>query len=320
MKGYHCCCVARTHEQQACGGGDAIPVGPYPYAEKTYKCLEMDPTDKRIDVAYPAGTGAENKSFPLIVFMHGLGNTGLSTYGTMMHLFASWGYVVAAPRACKYGCFAGRCRSKLRDPPCFAQYYKEAYKAIDFMKTVVELPINRTAGVGIAGHSMGGQAAMFASAYDQSEKYDIRAAVLQHPFSHDFPAISTVPFLVFTGDPDPIATPKSAHKIFDAPGAYTTRGLVESAIAEHGEPSTHYRPQIGLYTTAWFKVFLERTPSFHGMDFQQLIFGNDSNSLCHGGDGPLTNCTLIHAGEAIVKRAEGNRKSLSYPYDREMIV
>ena len=58
MKGYHCCCVARTREQQACGGGDVIPMGPYPYAEKTYSSLKMHPTDRRIDVAYPADTGA----------------------------------------------------------------------------------------------------------------------------------------------------------------------------------------------------------------------------------------------------------------------
>jgi dienelactone hydrolase len=295
-------------------------MGPYPYAEKTYRSLKMHPTDRRIDVAYPADTGAENRRFPLIVFMHGLGNDGFATYGTMMHLFASWGYVVAAPRACKFGCLAGpRCQSKFGDPPCFADYYKEVYKAIDFLKTVVELPINHTAGVGIAGHSMGGQAALFAAAHAGSKKYDIRAAVLQHPYTHDFPAIGTIPLLVFTGDHDPVATPKSAHQIFDAPGADAMRGLVESAFADHGEPSTYYRPQIGLYTTAWFKIFLERTPSFYGVDFQQLLIGEGSNSLCDGGDGLLTNCTLAYSGGSIVKHAEDHHKSLS-SHDREMIV
>ncbi len=39
--------------------------------------------------------------------------------------------------------------------------------------------INWTAGVGIAGHSMGGQATLFSSAYNASA-YGIKAAVMHH--------------------------------------------------------------------------------------------------------------------------------------------
>jgi dienelactone hydrolase len=271
-------------------------MGPYSFAQQTFEYREMDWTDRRIEVVHPTGTG--NQTFPLVIFMHGYGNDGIATYGAQMHLLASWGYVVAAPRTCKNGCFTlPNCRNEAGDPLCFGDYYKEAFKVIDWVKLGQSLPINETKGIALAGHSMGGQAVLFASAWNKD--YDIRAAVMQHPYSHKYPAIASVPFLVFTGDGDTTAVPEWAHKIFNADGASPTRGIVEHATADHQEPAIHYRPEMGLYTLAWFKVHFEKTPSFNGTDFYQLLYGIDENSLCHGGDGNLTNCTLVTDGKVV---------------------
>merc|ERR1711964_693281 len=90
---------------------------------------------------------------------------------------ASYGYVVAAPTSCQYGCLDD-CKSEPSDPPCWGTWYKEQLKMIDWAQTqATTLPINASAGVGIAGHSMGGQATLFSAAYNGSDPR-IKAAVM----------------------------------------------------------------------------------------------------------------------------------------------
>lgn len=66
--------------------------------------------------------------------------------------------------------------------------------------------MNWGGGVGVIGHSMGGQASLFSSSYNAST-YNIKAAVMLHAFTHTYPA-PKVPFIVFTGDKDTTAPAK----------------------------------------------------------------------------------------------------------------
>lgn len=54
-------------------------------------------------------------------------------------------------------------------------------------------------GVGIAGHSMGGQSTVFASSLGNASGSNITAAVMHHAYTHAYPA-PQVPFLAFTGE------------------------------------------------------------------------------------------------------------------------
>ena len=144
---------------------------------------------------------------------------------------------------------------------------------------------------------MGGQATLFSAAYNSSS-HNIKAAALHHAFTHDFPAIPTIPHLVFTGTDDTTAPPYMANSIFNAAGAFRRRGLVNKAGAKHDEPGgadggAAYNPKLPLFTVAWFKIYVDETPVWRGTDFGHMIYGTGADSVCGGGDGAMGNCTIL---------------------------
>lgn len=273
--------------------GDSRTTGPYATQTATFTYTELDKTNQGIDVVYPVPTSGQQQVFPLIAYAHGFDDTGEKNYHNLFHDMASWGYVVAVALSCKFGC-THDCVNLKFDPPCFGHYYHEQLKVIDWSHTdaASKLPINHTYGVGVAGHSMGGQATLFSSAYNWSS-HDIRASAMHHAFTHTFPAIADIPFIAFTGTLDLTAPPSMAEGIFNTDGAFSARGLVNKKGADHHEPTTHYNPQLALFTAAWFKIHLDKTPQSLGMDFDALIYGKDANSLCGGGDGGMKECTML---------------------------
>lgn len=269
-----------------------VPAGPYAVKTATFSDPRFDWSNTHIDVVYPDATG--NQTFPLISYAHGYSNTAYGDYHSLFNELASWGYVVVAPKTCRYGCLTPwNCKNLKDDPLCYGLYYKMQLDAIDWAKEgSAKLPIDFAAGVGIAGHSMGGQATLY-SAATATGSHDIRAAVLHHAYTHSFPAIQKVPFLAFTGTNDTTAPPQMAFDIFDTAGASAERGLVNKIGADHQEPAANYNPKIAWFTVAWFKVHLDQTPVSNGVDFKALLYGKGSESLCHGGDGAMANCTLL---------------------------
>ena len=71
-------------------------------------------------------------------------------------------------------------REPARNPPGIGDYYKQQLLSIEWSRgsaaAAAGLPINVSAGVGVAGHSMGGQATIFSAAYNGSS-HRIQAAV-----------------------------------------------------------------------------------------------------------------------------------------------
>ena len=70
--------------------------------------------------------------------------------------------------------------------------------------------------------------------------------------------------------------------------------------AQHDEPGgsdggAAYNPKLALYTVAWFKLFVDETPVWHGHDFRGMVFGGGAGSLCGGGDGAMGACTILPA-------------------------
>eukprot|EP00940_MAST-03C_sp_MAST-3C-sp2_P002944 g2944.t1 len=211
---------------------------------------------------------------------------------------ASFGFIVVAPRACNTGCKDDRLSLK-NDPANFGNFYKQHFVNIEWVRNMTKTDdiifstVDLTHGVGIAGHSMGGQGTVFASSYDNASTYDIRSAVMHHAYTHEYPA-PKVPFLAFTGVEDMTAPPKMAEAFFGAEGAAQPRGLVNRKWTTHHEPDIlGYNKLLPQFTAAWFKITLQHISNENGIDYESMIFGNASTSLCGGGDGSMAECTLV---------------------------
>ena len=276
--------------------GLVLASGPFDTSSTTFNVNTLDRTNQHVDVVYPK-EASNRKEFPLIVYAHGFTDSGYATYTQLFEDMASWGYVIAAPLSCRDGCF--NCKSLPGDPPCFGRYYEELFKTVEWARSMRTLPINRSSGVALAGHSMGGQATLLASADANVTSFNIKASAMHHAFTHTYPSISEVPFLAFTGTRDQTAPPSMSEEFFNA-SKVLSRGIVNKIGANHEEPSSSYRPEsyrpeIALYTVAWFKLYLDGTPKAEGVDWNELIHGSGPASICGGGDGAMEECQIFEA-------------------------
>ena len=290
--------------------------GAYMTAHTTYHASTLDPSDQAVDVFYPETQArgarrrgmrrADEDGFPLISYAHGFsggGNIDIFAYFPLLHELASWGYIVAATRACNVGCKAAP-RDLPFDPPGFGTYYQQQLRVIAFAREqhaqhdAVFAGVNFSCGVGVAGHSMGGQASLFSSSYGNASAADVRSAVIHHAFTHLFPS-PQVPFLAFTGEADAVAAASMTEAFFAAAGGPygcdgCARGLVDVKSAGHLHPLTDF-VRVAFFTAAWFKLFLDCRTQDLGVDWDDAVFGNSSGSLCTGGGGDMTRCVL-HRG------------------------
>ena len=273
-----------------------------------------NPNEDKVSVWYPTGVISksnepleETTKFKFISYAHGMFGGGIVDvpgYNDLLSAMASFGYIIAATHQCDVGCFDD-CVSLPGDPECFGNYYMKQLAVIDWAKSCSSYNdtcsepfshVDFSEGVGIAGHSMGGQATLFSSSYDNATNYDIRAAVLHHAYSHSFPA-PTVPFLDFTGEEDTVAPANTMGlPIYQAAaGTGVTRGYVDKTYAGHHEPDITSLDRNGIdllaqFSAAWFKLYLDKTPIAYGIDFNDMIYGESSQSVCSGGDGSVTAC------------------------------
>lgn len=280
-----------------------VAKGPYSVKSARYRDVQgMDTTGQAIDVWYPIGVVGQ--TFPLIAFAHGFidGNKHLANhYVNHLTELAAFGYIIAASEACDWGCSD---RATLPDDAWgFEHYYKQQLKVIDWANEVAasDDPIMSTMdlhiGVGIAGHSMGGQSTLF-SAGPNATSYGIKAAVMQHAYTHTFPA-PTVPFLAFTGTIDDIATPNMTIAYYNAEGAHPIKGIRNKVGMGHLEPSEsdEFNPAFASLTAAWFKLYLDETPQKDGIDYHKLIF----SQMCDGEyDGAMEQCEVHGSASSLV--------------------
>jgi predicted alpha/beta hydrolase len=190
------------------------------------------------------------------------------------------------------------------DPICFGSYYEQQLLTIDWAReearagNEVFKDLNPDAPAGVAGHSMGGQSALFASSYANATEHNIAAAVYHHAYTHEYPGPS-VPFLAFTGQLDYVALPRQTqYSFFDAGDANPVKGLSDRVEADHFEPEddfmpwSSYNPLVPQYTAAWFKLHLENKRSEFGLDFHEWIYGEGAGSICGGDDGEMKKCDM----------------------------
>jgi dienelactone hydrolase len=192
-------------------------IGPYETARITLPCDALDGTDPEVMITYPTPT-TEGETFPLIAYAHGAAGGGffINGYDDFFHQLSSYGFVVAAHKSCAMGmqikiftgiptlifviigCFKPggqnkwtECANdvKIVSSDGWAPYFGETLKTIDWTRNssategsdpVFQL-IDFSNGVGVAGHSMGGQSSTLAANTACTKQFDIRAVALHHP-------------------------------------------------------------------------------------------------------------------------------------------
>ena len=207
-----------------------------------------DASDQDIHVTAPvaASQGAAPQQFPLVAYAHGFlggGELDIHGYDELFHQISSFGFVVAAHASCNSGCKRPggaspwtRCAGlpELSPPFGWGSYYSETLKTIEFARNYSRAPpfslVNFSLGVGVAGHSMGGQSTAVAAGAACTRQWDIRAAVIHHPASgvngatgRNVGANITVPTASFTSSGDTVCAAELARDIYAAMPPTTPR-------------------------------------------------------------------------------------------------
>jgi dienelactone hydrolase len=256
--------------------------GPYEVTKRSYRVTKLHWSNRRADVVFPSQLLSEDNTdtFPFLVFAHGFLGGNLFTYRKYKALLdglASFGFIVAAPRSCNFGC------------PGFGRwntYYEEQLKLIEWADEMrlegheVLQFIDREAGFGVLGHSTGGVATL--DALEFADQYDITAGVLLHPAPTDtFPPTDTdtppdltVPTAIFTGTTDGCCGAATSKPIFDAIVSAPAKAYANMIDAGHAEPNNS-NTRWPRYIAEWFKVHLNRDESY-----RDFVFGNGTTSLC----------------------------------------
>jgi hypothetical protein len=217
-----------------------------PYKSKvsffTFPRGEGSDAPAKMHVYYPADAQA-HETFPLVSYAHGLlgGSIDLLGYYELFKDIASFGFILVAPDTCNLGCSDATdhpytdCNPVVEgssDPLPYRSFFGEQLKAIEWTRNMskngTEVPFSKVdwdAGVGIAGHSMGGQATTWAAHDDCAARWNIKAAVLHHAFEANVNGgngsqnaglnITKTPLAAFTSRPEPCCE-GSTKAVFEA--------------------------------------------------------------------------------------------------------
>jgi len=158
----------------------ALPpsIGPYQVNSTSYKVPALDSTDPSIWLIYPICNKTDpNMSqpckFPFISYLHGLagGDIDLLGYALFFEQIASYGFILAAPDSCDFGCSSPTKGAPFTDcaglpplgpDPTWNAWYGEGLKTIEWARNMTNggssdpifTQINWQIGVGFSGHSM----------------------------------------------------------------------------------------------------------------------------------------------------------------------
>lgn len=270
--------------------------GLYATSSKVYTVSTLDASSQKLHVYWPSNAAA-GESFPLVSYLHGLAGGGVDiiAYGKLFGDIASYGFVVAAPAGCGEGC-KDKVNAPYTDcaglpdvaPNGWSSFYGEQLKTIEWAQNqsksdAVFGAVDWQAGVGIAGHSMGGQATTIASAAACAKKWNIKAAALHHPANGATPAGNvgvgaSVPLAAFTSDGDSI-WPETHDIYYNA--TVVPRVYRDQVGFSHLEPLNvlgSYNPWLATLTAAWFKVYLNGDKGqWHSMIYDKT----SATSLCN---------------------------------------
>ena len=93
----------------------------------------------------------------------------------------------------------------------------------------------------------------------------------------------------------PLFFPQNSEDIADLLKTNPMTSYVSQDSGHHAPDTLGYDPLLPQFTAAWFKLYLDRTPEWEGIDFRSMIVGNDEKrSICKGGFGVMVEkmCTF----------------------------
>jgi len=271
----------------------------------TYKTKHVTVTDAGLEqlsgiatrdyvITYPEG-GSDEK-FPLVVYAHGAagGRIDMVAYQTHFNDMAAYGFVVIAPKSCFMGCSppknssseveaAGACLP-WTDGPQWTSFVHENTRAISYAQknTAADWAaiIDWKSGLGVAGHSMGGEVVAQMGSSTFAQKYNVKGVVCEHcQMCVKTGDIIETPALFMTGTGDFEVVPAQVKSAYTAD---TTKG--KSYRNDKGRGHTEmlnllvpYNSAVASHAAAFFKVHINGDKG----TFYNQVYGNGTDSFCN---------------------------------------
>lgn len=271
--------------------------GKYKPARKFYKVPKINGDGGEMHVYYPSDA-SQGEKFPLISYAHGVLGGGIDLFG-YTHLFnqlASFGFIVVAPDSCNDGCKDQEkhpwadCNpdSKWAVIPGFRTWFGEQLRAIEWAQnqtkagdSIFEM-LDMNSGVGVAGHSMGGQATAYSAHENCTSKWNIKAAAVHHGVTAVTNHNIGVPLAGFGGVLDEWISDMTKEMFEQSPVYPKLWRDIRGLSSTHLEPLLEaplLNPLLGTYTAAWLKIHLRQDPDkyWHGLIFDE----SNADYLCN---------------------------------------
>jgi dienelactone hydrolase len=243
-------------------------------------------------ITYPKQSTDEK--FPLIVFAHGAagGRIDMLAYQKHFNDLAAYGYVVIAPKSCFMGCsppgsnasnlgVAGSCLP-WTDGPQWTSFVHENTRAIKYAKASSEdwsTIIDWDAGLGVAGHSMGGEVVSQMGSAEFKDEYNVKAVVCEHcqMCEVDGTVIET-PAMFMTGTGDYEVQPRQVKGAYneDPTAPKVFRNDKGRGHTEMLNLLVQYNSAVASHAAAFFKTHINGDQG----DFYAQIYANGTDSFC----------------------------------------
>jgi len=267
--------------------------GPYTPARKFYSVPTLDASvgTGEMHVYYPSN-GKPGENFPLISYAHGAagGGVDLLGYTRLFNDIASFGFIIVAPNTCFSGCsdrqmhYADCNPSAKHTAGGWSTWFGEQLKSIEWAQNQTDAEdkilsmVDWEAGVGISGHSMGGQSTTWAAHDDCAAQWNIKAAVIHHGAGGNIGwkgngavNITKTPLAAYTSSGDGCCE-RPTKEDYDAapvrPKVY--RDIQGSSHLEPVLEPPAENPLLATYTAAFFKIYLNGdSDSYYKMIFDE---------------------------------------------------
>jgi hypothetical protein len=233
-------------------------------ASRTLPTVVLYPTDGPASAAETAGAAPSHlgRPFPLLVFAHGY-DSSPAAYATLLHAWASAGYVVAAPSFPRATAGGPLDEDDVDNQPGDLSYVITRMLAMagpgGQFAGVVD-----PAHVGVAGHSDGASTTAGIGYNSCCRDGRVAADAVMEGDLHDypggswFPAGRLAPLLVIQGDDDQLNPPELGQAVYN--GGRSPKYLLWLVNAQHLEPYTTDADHLAVVeavTTAFFDRYLK---------------------------------------------------------------
>lgn len=230
-------------------------------------------------------------------------------YQTHFDDLAAYGFVVIAPKSCFMGCSPPANATKLSstgsclpwtDGSQWTSFVHENTRAIEYAKVSSEAwatMIDWSAGIGVAGHSMGGEVVSQMGSVQFAEQYQVKAVVCEHcqMCVVDGTAIAT-PAMFMTGTGDYEVMPRQVKGAYQEDSA-TPKSFRNEKGRGHMEMLNllvQYNPAVASHVAAFFKVHVAGDTDV----FYKQVYGDGADSFCKYAD--MYECMHDMGSDALI--------------------